>query len=221
LALPLTVLRLEAMAVAVEGRFLFRDISFDLAPGEHVAIIGPNGIGKTSLLEAIFGLRAKEGVISFCGQTITASSTDAIARLGAVFIPESPPMFSTLTVADNLQIASALARSSGECVFPTWRDALGFFPELRGRERQVAASLSGGEKRMLAVLRAILLDPLLLALDEPFLGLAPAAVWRTTHLLAILSRRGTAILSAHQSIMLPEIQVTRQLAFAGGTLRPG
>jgi branched-chain amino acid transport system ATP-binding protein len=142
-----------------------------LADGELAGVIGPNGAGKSTLLKAMFGLlHVRSGTVSLRGDTITNASAHALVSLGVGYVPQVRNVFGALTVEENLQMGTYLRpRQFAE----RFADVAGLFPLLAERRRQKAGSLSGGERQMLAMGRALMMNPSVLLLDEPSAGLSP------------------------------------------------
>ena len=180
-------------------------VDVELADGELLAVLGPNGAGKSSLLRAMAGFVAiSGGSVALRGRRIDGHDPAEIARCGLYLVPERRAVFPSLSVADNLRMATAAPEK-------LWRDrrdlALELFPRLGERWQQVAGTLSGGEQQMLALARAVAADPTLLLLDEPSLGLAPHVV--DVVFAAIERFRATGV-----AIVLVEQYVQRALAIA-------
>jgi branched-chain amino acid transport system ATP-binding protein len=173
-------------------------ISFDIAPGALVALIGANGAGKSTTLNTISGLlKPSGGRIIFDGTEIGGWRADRVAARGIAQVPEGRQVLAPLTVEENLLMGAYLRRDGGV------RDDLARFyarfPRLEERRRQVAGSLSGGEQQMLAIARALMARPKLLMLDEPSLGLAPLIVRDVFSIIAGLKAGGTTILLVEQN----------------------
>ena len=178
------------------------DISLQVEAGKIVALLGSNGAGKTTTLNAIAGLvRAARGRIGWRGETISGKPAYAIVSKGLALSPEGWRLFVGQTVEQNLRLgATALAdRSRTDALFER---VYALFPRLAERRRQAAGTLSGGERQMLALGRALMSEPRLLMLDEPSLGLAPAVVDALYDTLSELHRQGLTLLLAEQSIPL-------------------
>ena len=167
-----------------------RDVSIEVPRGAIVALLGSNGAGKSTLLKAMSGiLHTEDGVlengsISFAGEALAGLTPDNIVRRGLIQVPEARRIFPALTVDENLTIGgytvpAALARERRE-------QAFSLFPQLAERRRQIAGYMSGGEQQMLAIARALMGGPLLLALDEPSLGLAPLIIDRIYEVITAL-----------------------------------
>jgi len=179
------------------GRYhILQGIDFRVAQGQTTMLLGRNGAGKTSTLRTIMGLwQPSAGQISLDGQRIEKSATPDIARLGVGYVPETMAVFSDLTVKENLLLAARegpLDDSRLEWMF-------GFFPALRRFWLSRAGALSGGQKQMLSIARAIVEPRKLLLIDEPTKGLAPAIVVALIECLAEIKRRGATILMVEQN----------------------
>jgi branched-chain amino acid transport system ATP-binding protein len=195
-------LKVEHLEVRYGDLVGVADISLRVEAGKVVALLGSNGAGKTTTLSAIAGLiRAARGRIEWQGEAISGQPAYAIVSKGLALSPEGWRLFVAQTVEQNLRLgATALAdRSRVDALFER---VYALFPRLAERRRQAAGTLSGGERQMLAVGRALMSEPRLLMLDEPSLGLAPAAVETLYETLAELHRQGLTLLLAEQSIPL-------------------
>ena len=175
-------------------------ISLSVQPGQMVAIVGPNGAGKTTLMGAVMGLLPRRGgTVRYLGDT--AGATEALVMSGAVLVPEQRALFTDMSVEDNLLLGFYPRRRAGERdARPALREVFGIFPRLEERRRQLAGTLSGGERQMLALGRALMGRPRLLLLDEPSLGLAPLIVRETFRVLVELRQRGLSILLVEQNV---------------------
>jgi branched-chain amino acid transport system ATP-binding protein len=173
-------------------------VSLTVAAGAIVAIVGPNGAGKTTLMSAIMGLLPRHGEVRFDGAP--AGATEAMVGAGAVLVPETRALFTDMSVADNLLLGGWLRRHAGKADrAAALAEVFAIFPRLGERRRQLAATLSGGERQMLALGRALMARPRLLLLDEPSLGLAPRIVRDIFRVLAGLRAKGLAILLVEQN----------------------
>ena len=175
-----------------------KGISLSVPKGSIVVLLGANGAGKSSTLNAITGLVASTGSISFEGKPLSGQPAEEIVKRGIALTPEGRRVFPSLSVADNLQLGGA-AHASGAELKRRMEAELDRFPILRERYHQKAGLLSGGEQQMLAIARSLMADPRLLLLDEPSLGLAPLIVDKVFELIAELKRRGLTILLVEQN----------------------
>ena len=176
--------------------------SLNIGRGEFVVLLGPNGAGKTTLLRAIAGiLRPKGGDVRFLGQRITGLSTDRICNLGISFITEDSNLFTGMSVRENLLLGAYGLRDSKK-ISDTLAYVFTLFPKLQEREKQMAGTLSGGERKMLAIGRGIMACPKLLLVDEPSLGLAPKTALSVFQALRELNQRGDTILLVEQNVTL-------------------
>lgn len=177
-----------------------RGVSFDVEAGTTVALIGANGAGKSSLLEAISGMkRPVEGKMSFLGERIDTLPAHAALARGIAHVPENRLIFTRLTVGENLAVAAHARMSATQA--RQWREAvLERFPELASRLDKPASALSGGQQQLLAVARGLMAEPKLLILDEPTLGLSPVATASMFALIADLAADGQAILLVDQNV---------------------
>lgn len=175
-----------------------KGISFEVRQGEITALIGANGAGKSTTIKTICGLlHPREGSILLGGKPIHRLAADKVVGLGVGYVPEGRRVFAVLTVDENLDMG-AYHRSDGQVTKDKAR-MYETFPALKGREKQLAGSLSGGEQQMLAIARALMSNPQVLVMDEPSLGLAPLLVKRVFDIVAELNRQGMTILLSEQN----------------------
>ncbi len=178
------------------------DVSLRVAEGSVVALLGSNGAGKSTTLNAIAGLvPARRGTIEWRNQQITRHPAYRVVRDGIALAPEGWRLFNQQTVEQNLTLGSTPLRSRAEAE-PLFQRVYELFPRLAERRKQLARTLSGGERQMLAIGRALMSAPKLLMLDEPSLGLAPAIVGTLYETLRRLRAEGLTLLLAEQSIAL-------------------
>ncbi|HYD77954.1 ABC transporter ATP-binding protein [Ramlibacter sp.] len=175
-------------------------LDFDLAPGQVVTVIGPNGAGKSTTLNAMMGVLACRGTLRFDGQDIADTTLEERVMLGLALVPEKRELFGTMAVEDNLVLGGY---RSMKLRVPNWKGELErvyeLFPRLKERRTQMAGTLSGGERQMLAVGRALMSRPKLLMLDEPSLGLAPLIVKEIFRIIERLRDQGVSILLVEQN----------------------
>ncbi|MDF2627080.1 MAG: branched chain amino acid transporter ATP-binding protein [Symbiobacteriaceae bacterium] len=173
-------------------------VSFTVAEGEIVTLIGANGAGKSTTLRALSGLvRARSGQVRFCGKAITAVPAHKIVALGMGHVPEGRRIFANMSVQENLELGAYLGDS--RTLAADLEAVFGRFPRLRERRAQLAGTLSGGEQQMLAMGRALMLKPKLLLLDEPSMGLSPLLVQELFETIVEINRRGTTVLLVEQN----------------------
>lgn len=175
-------------------------VSLTVPEGTVVAMVGPNGAGKSTLMAAVMGLLPRSGGrVRYRGAP--AGATEALVAAGALLVPESRALFTDMSVEDNLLLGFLPRRRAGERDLPgAMGEVFAIFPRLAERRRQRAGTLSGGERQMLALARALMGGPRLLLLDEPSLGLAPLVVREIFRVLAELRGRGLAILLVEQNV---------------------
>jgi neutral amino acid transport system ATP-binding protein len=173
-------------------------VDVELRAGEVVTIVGPNGAGKSTLIKAIFGLlRPRQGRILLRGEDVAGRKTHAISRAGVAYVPQLSNVFVSLTVDENLDLG-AIARP-GMDVAARKRTMESMFPRLAERRRQPVGTMSGGERQMVAMARALMPDPEILLLDEPSAGLAPAFVDAVFDKVAEINRAGVTVLMVEQN----------------------
>jgi branched-chain amino acid transport system ATP-binding protein len=176
------------------------DVSITVGEGEAVGLLGANGAGKSTTLRAISGLvRPTSGTITFSGKNIASLPAYEIAELGIAHVPEGRQVFPELTVKENLEIGAYIPTAKAART-RTLDLVFNIFPVLAERRRQLAGTMSGGEQQMLAVGRGLMLQPRLLMLDEPSLGLAPVVTDATFQKIQEIHAMGTAILLVEQNV---------------------
>jgi branched-chain amino acid transport system ATP-binding protein len=194
------MLTVERLDVAYGGITAVHEASLSIGAGEIVTVIGPNGAGKTTLLNAIMGVHPGRGRVAFQGQDLAPLTVEDRVRNGLCLVPEKRELFGTLSVEDNLRLGGFRFRGEGRSAGRRALDEVfALFPRLRERRGQHAATLSGGERQMLAMGRALMARPDLLMLDEPSLGLAPLIVQEVFRIIAGLRERGCAVLLVEQN----------------------
>ena len=214
------MLEIEDLSVHYGPIVAVRGVSFTCAPGNTVALIGANGAGKSSTLNAIAGAGPgrRSGTVSAGGREILGASPDAVVGAGVALVPEGRRIFTTLTVAENLTIAtSSRSRSASR------EDARGMlerFPALGAKRDIPAGQLSGGQQQQLAIARALLSRPSFLLLDEPSLGLAPLVVDAVFDLIGELRREGTGIVLVEQHARRAVECADHVLLMQHGTVTP-
>jgi branched-chain amino acid transport system ATP-binding protein len=193
-------LQVENLSVAYGKVEALHRASLRVAEGAIVTVIGPNGAGKTTLLGAVMGLLASRGTVRYAGAPLDGTSTEQRVALGMCLVPERRELFAELSVADNLLLGAFHRRAEGSGAIAADMEAVfARFPRLKERSLQLAGTLSGGERQMLALGRALMAKPRLLLLDEPSLGLAPRIVREIYHIIADLKRTGVSMLLVEQN----------------------
>lgn len=175
-----------------------KGVSLSVPAGAIVVLLGANGAGKSSTLNAIAGLVASTGSITFEGRPLSGQPAEEIVKRGIALTPEGRRVFPSLSVADNLHLGGA-AHASGQELKKRVEAELDRFPILRERYHQKAGLLSGGEQQMLAIARSLMAGPRLLLLDEPSLGLAPLIVQKIFEVIGSLAKRGIAVVLVEQN----------------------
>lgn len=176
-----------------------RGVSLNLQPGQIISVIGPNGAGKTTLLAAAMGLLPCKGTLRFEGEDLQGLDVESRVERGLCLVPERRELFGELTVLDNLQLGAYAKRLRGDAMKRRLQSVYERFPRLEERRAQRADTLSGGERQMLAVGRALMSAPRLLMLDEPSLGLAPLIVRDILAIVRKLREDGVSILLVEQN----------------------
>ena len=174
-------------------------VSLEMRTGQIVTVIGPNGAGKTTLLAALMGLLPSKGKARYDGQDVSSLLTEERVRKGICLVPERRELFTEMTVEDNLILGAYTRWSDRQAMQRDLADVYARFPRLSERCRQLAGTLSGGERQMLALGRALMAKPRLLLLDEPSLGLAPLIVREIFRIVMSLRELGVSILLVEQN----------------------
>jgi branched-chain amino acid transport system ATP-binding protein len=199
---------------------ILHGVSLEVGPGEVVGLLGRNGVGKSTTLKSIMGLaRPARGRVTLDGRDITGLPAHHLARIGIAWVPEDRRIFRLLTVLENLR--TGLDRAS---MTDARREALldkvyAVFPVLRERRHQAGGTLSGGEQQMLAIARAMMLEPRIILLDEPTEGLMPRMVSQIREIVEVLHREGVAILLVEQNVPLTLAVSNRVYVMEKGVVR--
>jgi branched-chain amino acid transport system ATP-binding protein len=195
------LLRVEALYAGYGDVIVLEDVSLDIAEGEMISVVGANGAGKTTLLSTICGLvRARSGQIMFKGVNVTGTPAHELTERGLAMVPEGGRLFPFMTVRENLELG-AYVKSARQATAERMRDVMELFPILSERRDQLAGQLSGGERQMCAIARAIMSRPSLLLLDEPSVGLSPLMVERVFEIVQKLAREeGLTIVLVEQNV---------------------
>ena len=212
------MLLVREVDVFIQASHILHKVSLEAAAGELVCLVGRNGAGKTTTLRTIMGyLRPAAGTITVGGTSIAGLPTHAIAALGVGYAPEESAVFGDLTVAENIELAT-WTRPAGRPAAERVARAYEIFPRLRSAAARGGTQLSGGERKMLSIARALTLDPALLLLDEPFEGLSPAIIPQLADAIAAIVRLGPAIVLAESNIHHVPAYATRLYVIERGDI---
>lgn len=194
------LLEIENLVAGYGGKEVLNGVSLSVADREIVTVIGHNGAGKSTLLKAIFNMvPSRSGAIRFDGRPIFDLPPHAILKAGLAYVPQNHSIFPKLTILENLQMGGFIF-SDKALVRRRIAEVMERFPILGERTKQLAGDLSGGEQRMLEIARTLILDPRLVVLDEPSIGLAPRMVEQVFEIVASLRSAGKSILMVEQNV---------------------
>jgi branched-chain amino acid transport system ATP-binding protein len=218
------MLEIEDLHVAYGQVEAVRGVTLHLAQSQIVSVIGPNGAGKTTLLAAVMGLLPSRGRLRFDGEDLAGLDVEARVERGLTLVPEKRELFGELSVLDNLRLGAFARRLRGAALQRRLSAVCERFPRLAERRSQRASTLSGGERQMLALGRALMSEPRLLMLDEPSLGLAPLIVRDILAIVRTLRDDGVSILLVEQNARAAletsdhgYVLETGEIAFAGAS----
>lgn len=207
------ILSVCGLSAAIAGQQVVEDVSFEVAPRGVTALLGRNGVGKTSTVKAILGLIQREGHIDFRGERIDPLRTHQVVRRGIAYVPEDRELFGSLTVAENLKLADRGGRH---------RNLVSqLFPELDERRDQRAGTLSGGQQQMVSLARALMNDNDLLLVDEPTKGLSPRIVGEVTRALEQAAQRTPMLLVEQNLRVVADLAHTVIVLSAGRVVHRG
>jgi branched-chain amino acid transport system ATP-binding protein len=211
------MLSVRDISVFYDAIHAVKGLSFSVARGESVALLGANGAGKTTTLKTISGLlRPRSGTIEFEGRALERIEPHDIVRLGVVQVPEGRKIFQRLTVLENL-VTGAYTRPV-DSIRVDLEQVLTLFPRLKERRTQVAGTLSGGEQQMLAIGRALMARPKMLLLDEPSMGLSPRLVEQIFETVVTINRQGVTLLLVEQNAAMALEVCQRGYVLETGTI---
>jgi ABC-type branched-subunit amino acid transport system ATPase component len=193
----MTILRVEDVVSGYGSMEVLHGLSLGVEEGQIVSMLGPNGAGKTTLLRTIFGVvRPWNGKIHYKGEDISGLPAERIARMGMAYIPQEYNIFPSLTVQENLEMGAFIREDD---IAPRMEEIYELFPDLTDRRKSRAGQLSGGMRQMLAIGRALMLNPELLLLDEPSTGLAPFLVDAIFERVKKLNEQGVTVFLVEQN----------------------
>jgi branched-chain amino acid transport system ATP-binding protein len=199
---------------------ILHGVSLTVRPGEVVALLGRNGVGKSTTLKAIMGLvQPSEGRVIFAGRPITGLPSHRLARRGIGYVPEERRIFRFLTVTENLRTGLDRHGVAKDRKQELLDKVYGFFPVLAERRSQAGGTLSGGEQQMLAIARAMMLEPQIILLDEPTEGLMPRMVSQIREIIAVLQAENVAVLLVEQNVPLTLEASSRVYILEKGVVR--
>lgn len=194
------MLRVNNINVSYKDLQVLWDVNFEVREGELAVLLGSNGAGKTTILNAISGLLAKnKGSIEFMGKDITNIPGYKVAEFGIIHVPEGRRLFTEMTVLENLEIGSLFPEAKAKRK-ETLRKVFDLFPILEEKKNQEAGKLSGGQQQMVAIGRGLMALPKLLILDEPSLGLAPVLVTQIFDIVKEINKQGVTVLLVEQNV---------------------
>jgi branched-chain amino acid transport system ATP-binding protein len=194
------LLEIKNLSVAYGKVEALSNASLTVGEGQIVTVIGPNGAGKTTLLSAIMGVLGSKGQVNFDGTLEAVPEVEVLVGRGLGLVPEKRELFGSMSVEDNLRLGGFMRYRKGDKYLDsTLQEVYSLFPRLFERRKQESSTLSGGERQMLAVGRALMAKPKLLMLDEPSLGLAPLITREIFRIIADLRRQGVSILLVEQN----------------------
>jgi len=209
------MLKIENLHAYYGKSHVLHGVSFEVQPGEIVALLGRNGSGRSTTAKAVMGLVDCQGSIQWKGQQIMGRKAYEVAHLGLGYVPENRDIFPTLTVHQNLMLGQ---KGSGKGSRWSFEDMYNMFPRLRERQHTEAGVLSGGEQQMLTLCRTLMGDPDLIIIDEPTEGLAPKIVELVGQYLQTLKSRGVSVLLIEQKLTIAMAISDRALVMGHGSI---
>ena len=214
------MLRLQDVQAFYGKSHVLHGVTLEVDGGQVVGLLGRNGVGKSTTLKAIMGLVAvQSGSISFAGQDLRRQKPYRIPRLGIGYVPEDRRIFPRLTVLDNLRTGFDRPGASDGRREQLLEQAYDSFPRLKERQQQMAGTLSGGEQQMLAIARAMMLDPQIILLDEPTEGLMPRLVGQIREIIEVLRQASVSILLVEQNVPMTLAVSDRVYLMERGAIR--
>ncbi len=179
------------------GMDILHGVDIAVMPGEITVVIGPNGAGKSTVMKAVFGMVSlRAGHVGFLGRDVTGAAPEALVRQGMAYVPQSRNVFPNLSVEENLEMGAFVRRDP---IAGTLSQVYGLFPILADKRRQPAGELSGGQRQMVAIGRALMVEPRLLLLDEPTAGLSPRVMDEVFERVQAINDAGVAVMMVEQN----------------------
>ena len=214
------MLKLQDVQAFYGKSHVLHGVNMEVGGGQVVGLLGRNGVGKSTTLKAIMGLvTVQDGSITFAGHDLRRQNPYRIPRLGIGYVPEDRRIFPRLTVLDNLRTGFDRPGASGARTQELLEQAYSSFPRLKERRQQVAGTLSGGEQQMLAIARAMMLDPQIILLDEPTEGLMPRLVGQIREIIDVLRQTNVSILLVEQNVPMTLAVSDRVYLMERGAIR--
>jgi ABC-type branched-subunit amino acid transport system ATPase component len=193
----MTILKVDNVVSGYGSMEVLHHVSLEVEEGKIVTLLGPNGSGKTTLLRTVFGvIKPREGKIFYKGEDVSEVHAEQMPRLGMAYVPQEENIFPNLTIQENLEMGAFIRSDDWQ---PRMEEVYTLFPDIAGRRKSRAGELSGGMRQMLAIGRALMLNPELLLLDEPSTGLAPVLVDAIFERISELNKQGVTILLVEQN----------------------
>jgi len=215
-----SLVRVEEVHTFYGKSHILHGVSLNVSPGEVVGLLGRNGVGKSTTLKTIMGLvRPSQGAVRFNGASITGMPPHKLARLGIGYVPEDRRIFRLLTVMENLRTGLDRSGVTEKKRTTLLEKVFAYFPLLAERRSQAGGTLSGGEQQMLAIARAMMLEPKIILLDEPTEGLMPRMVSQIEQIIRVLKNEGVAILLVEQNVPLTLAASRRVYIMEKGVVR--